>query len=190
MGNFLAAFGIPVSNFPAFYEHNRERGTGDPHPTSDSNCCPLSEVIVVGTLKCVTLSNSRAEARHSAVAWFRNRLRQAGTPVNVYEQISVSLGWRLGTNNFHMIAVKRAAWRWISNQRDFKTSLNFRLLTVVKSTFSRNNFAVYIGPDQETRGLDARVPKRLKVVKDGLTHGQRHQTTRTPLGYIAKESLS
>ena len=115
----------------------------------------------MGTLKHVTLSNSRAEARHSAVAWFRNRLRQAGTPVAVNEQISVSFGWRLGTNNFHMIAVKRAVWRWIGNQRGFKTSLNFPLLTVVKSTFSRNIFAVYIGPDQETRGLDASVPTRV-----------------------------
>ena len=144
----------------------------------------------MGTLKHVTLSNSRAEARHSAVAWFRNRPRQAGTPVAVNEQISVSFGWRLGTNNFHMIAVKRAVWRWIGNQRGFKTSLNFPLLTVVKNTFSRNNFAVYIGPDQETRGLDARVPTRVQVVKDGSTHRQMHQTTRTHLVYIAKYSLS
>ena len=147
-------------------------------------------MIFVGTLKHVTLSNSRAEARHSAVAWFRNRPRQAGTPVAVNEQISVSFGWRLGTNNFHMIAVKRAVWRWIGNQRGFQTSLNFPLLTVVKSTFSRNNFAVYIGPDQETRGLDARVPTRVQVVKDGSTHCQMHQTTRTHLVYIAKYSLS
>ena len=118
-------------------------------------------------------------------------VRQAGTPVAVNEQIlSVSFGWRLGTNNFHMIAVKRAVWRWIGNQRGFKTSLNFPLLTVVKSTFSRNNFAVYIGPDQETRGLDARVPTRVQVVKDGSTHRQMHQTTRTHLVYIAKYNLS
>ena len=75
----------------------------------------------MGTLKRVTLSNSKAEGRHSAVAWFSNRLRQAGTPVDVNEQIRVSLGWRLGTNNFHMIAVKRAVWLWIGNQRGFKT---------------------------------------------------------------------
>ena len=147
---------------------------------------PLSEVIFVRTLKRVTLSNSRAEARHSAAACFRNRLRQTGTPVDVNEQMSVSLGWRLGTNNFHMIAVKRAVWRWIGNQRGFKTSLNFQLLKFVKSTFSRNNFAVYIGPDQETSGLDARVPKTVQVVKDGSTHRQMHRATRTPLAYIAK----
>ena len=60
------------------------------------------------------------------------------------------------------------------------------MLTVVKSTFSSNNFAVYIGPDQETRGLDARVPTRVKVVKDGSTHRQMHKDNEDAFGIHRK----
>ena len=43
-------------------------GEGGRGQTSDSNCAPLSEVIVLGTPKRETHRDRRAEAQNSAVA--------------------------------------------------------------------------------------------------------------------------